>query len=225
MTRGLVERDKVRDLLGRNVSPEVAAELLRRPAALGGEERDATILFTDIRGFTSLGESAQPSELLELLNAYFTELTRVIEDHGGVVDKYIGDAVMAVFGAPVVDSDHAAHAVKCARAIGRVMRAYNESRLQNNLPPLETGIGIATGTVVAGLMGSVSRNNYTVIGDTVNLAARLQDETKSYAVSPVVAGSTVLASGLADWFRPLGEVTVRGKKGAVDIFTFREDRP
>ena len=225
MTRGLVERDKVRDLLGRNVSPEVAAELLRRPAALGGEERDATILFTDIRGFTSLGESARPSELLELLNAYFTELTRVIEEHGGVVDKYIGDAVMAVFGAPVVDSDHAAHAVKCARAIGRVMRAYNESRLQNNLPPLETGIGIATGTVVAGLMGSVSRNNYTVIGDTVNLAARLQDETKSYAVSPVVAGSTVLASGLADCFRPLGEVTVRGKKGAVDIFTFREDRP
>lgn len=225
MTRGLVERDKVRDLLGRNVSPEVAAELLRRPAALGGEEREATILFTDIRGFTSLGESAQPSELLELLNAYFTELTRVIEDHGGVVDKYIGDAVMAVFGAPVVDGDHAAHAVKCARAIGRVMRVYNENRLQKNLPRLETGIGVASGTVVAGLMGSVSRHNYTVIGDTVNLAARLQDETKRFGVSPVVAGSTVLASGLADWFTPLGEVIVRGKKDAVDVFTLREDGP
>jgi adenylate cyclase len=223
MTQGLVERDKVRDLLGRNVSREVASELLRRPAALGGEEREATVLFTDIRGFTALSETAQPSALLGVLNSYFTELSRVIENHGGVVDKYIGDAVMAVFGAPVADPDHALHAAECARAIGRVMRTYNEDRTQNNLPRLDTGVGVATGTVVAGLMGSASRHNYTVIGDTVNLAARLQDETKRFGVSPVIAASTVQACGRPDWFSPLGEVIVRGKKEAVSVFTLHEE--
>ena len=220
MTRGLAERHKVRDLLGRNVSPEIAAELLRRPASLGGEEREVTVLFTDIRGFTALGESAPPSALLELLNSYFTELTRVVEDHGGVVDKYIGDAVMAVFGAPVAYPDHALRAVECARAMGRVMGIFNERRAREHLPRLDTGVGIATGKVVAGLMGSASRNNYTVIGDTVNLAARLQDETKRVRASPVISGATVIACEHGDWFLALGNVQVRGKTEPVPVFTF-----
>lgn len=223
MARGLVERDKVRDLLGRNVSPEVAAELMSRPDALGGEEREVTILFTDIRGFTGLSEAARPSALLDLLNGYFTELTQVIEDHGGVVDKYIGDAVMAVFGAPVADPAHARRAVECARAVRAVMRAYNDRRTREGLPRLDTGLGAATGRVVAGLMGSASRHNYTVIGDPVNLAARLQDETKHFKVDSVLAASTVADSGHADWFAPLGDVVVRGKTESVAVFTLREE--
>lgn len=222
MARGLAERDQVRDLLGKNVSPEVAAELLRRPAALGGEEKIVTILFTDVRGFTGLSEGAPPVELLDTLNEYFTELTRVIEAHGGIVDKYIGDAVMAVFGAPVETADHARRAVECARDLRRVLGAYNASRTASGLPRLDTGMGLATGRVVAGNMGSAARHNYTVIGDTVNLAARLQDETKTFKVDSVIAGSTAVASGHPEWLRPLGAVTVRGKTEAVEVCTLAE---
>jgi adenylate cyclase len=223
MARGLVERDKVRDLLGRNVSPEVAAELLRRPDALGGEEKPVTIMFTDVRGFTGLSEAADPAALLATLNDYFTQLTRVIEAHGGIVDKYIGDAVMAVFGAPVETPDHARRAVACARDVRRVLGAYNAARTAAGLPRLDTGMGLATGRVVAGNMGSAARHNYTVIGDTVNLAARLQDETKTFKVDCVIAGPTAGDCGHADWLRPLGRVTVRGKTEAVEVFTLRED--
>ncbi|MFZ4484403.1 MAG: adenylate/guanylate cyclase domain-containing protein [Chthoniobacterales bacterium] len=219
MARGLAERDRVRDLLGKNVSPEIAAELLRRPAALGGEEKEVTIMFTDVRGFTSLSESAAPTDLLATLNEYFTELTRVIEAHGGIVDKYIGDAVMAVFGVPLATDDHASRAVACARDVRRVLGTYNAARSAAGLPRLDTGIGLASGKVIAGNMGSAARHNYTVIGDTVNLAARLQDETKAYKVDSVIAGSTASACGHADWLRPLGSVTVRGKTEAVEVFT------
>jgi adenylate cyclase len=219
MARGLAERDRVRDLLGKNVSPEIAAELLRRPAALGGEEKEVTIMFTDVRGFTSLSESAAPTDLLATLNEYFTELTRVIEAHGGIVDKYMGDAVMAVFGVPLATDDHASRAVACARDVRRVLGTYNAARSAAGLPRLDTGIGLASGKVIAGNMGSAARHNYTVIGDTVNLAARLQDETKAYKVDSVIAGSTASACGHADWLRPLGSVTVRGKTEAVEVFT------
>ncbi|MBE2179679.1 MAG: adenylate/guanylate cyclase domain-containing protein [Chthoniobacterales bacterium] len=222
MARGLQERDRVRDLLGKNVSPEVAAELMRRPAALGGEEKDVTIMFTDVRGFTGLSEASVPADLLATLNGYFTELTRVIEAHGGIVDKYIGDAVMAVFGAPVETSDHARSAVACAAEIRRVLRAYNAARAEAGQARLDTGMGLASGKVVAGNMGSAARYNYTVIGDTVNLAARLQDETKAFKVDCVIAGSTAARCGHPEWLRPLGEVTVRGKTEAVGVFTLRD---
>ena len=221
MSRGLKERDLVRDLLGRNVSPEIASELMRRPASLGGEEREVTVLFTDIRGFTSLSESSTPTAILEFLNSYFAEVTHVIEAHSGIVDKYIGDAVMAVFGAPVASARHAAQAVECAFALRRALAVFNEKLVESGRKPVGTGMGIATGLVVAGVMGSESRHNYTFLGDTVNLAARLQDETKKFGVDAVVAGSTVEASGLGDFFEPLGSLTVRGKTAAVDVFSLR----
>jgi adenylate cyclase len=221
MARGLEERDRVRDLLGKNVSPEIAAELLRRPAVLGGEEKDVTIMFTDVRGFTSLSESAAPADLLATLNEYFTELTCVIEAHGGIVDKYIGDAVMAVFGVPLATGDHARRAVACAAEVRRVLGAYNAARAAAGLPRLDTGMGLATGKVIAGNMGSAARHNYTVIGDTVNLAARLQDETKTYKVDSVIAARTAAACGHPDWLQPLGQVTVRGKTEAIEVFTLR----
>lgn len=223
MARGLQERDRVRDLLGKNVSPEVAAELLRRPAALGGEEKDVTIMFTDVRGFTGLSEACDPADLLATLNEYFTVLTRVIESHGGIVDKYIGDAVMAVFGAPVETPGHARSAVDCAAGIRRVLREFNTSRSAAGKPRLETGMGLASGRVVAGNMGSVSRYNYTVIGDTVNLASRLQDETKTFKVDCVIAAGTAERCGCGDRLRALGDVTVRGKSESVGVFTLREE--
>jgi adenylate cyclase len=194
---------------------------MRRPASLGGEEREVTVLFTDIRGFTSLSESSTPTAILEFLNSYFAEVTHVIEAHSGIVDKYIGDAVMAVFGAPVASARHAAQAVECAFALRRALAVFNEKLVESGRKPVGTGMGIATGLVVAGVMGSESRHNYTFLGDTVNLAARLQDETKKFGVDAVVAGSTVEASGLGDFFEPLGSLTVRGKTAAVDVFSLR----
>jgi len=219
MAAGLEERDRVRDLLGKNVSREIASELLRRPTALGGEVKEVTVMFTDLRGFTSLSERMPPEQLLDALNEYFTIITRTIEEHGGVVDKYIGDAVMAIFGAPLEAADHPARAVRCAEALQRVLGQYEDERRRANLPPLATGIGLATGAVIAGNMGSESRHNYTVIGDAVNLAARLQDQTKQFKVNCVIAHSTAEASGELDRLRPLGETEVRGKQKPVAVYT------
>jgi len=219
MATGLEERDRVRDLLGKNVSREIASELLRRPTALGGEVREVTVMFTDLRGFTSLSERMPPEQLLDALNEYFTIITRTIEEHGGVVDKYIGDAVMAIFGAPLEAADHPARAVRCAEALQKVLGEYERERRLADLPPLATGIGLATGAVIAGNMGSESRHNYTVIGDAVNLAARLQDQTKQFQVNCVIAHSTAEASGELAQLRPLGETAVRGKQKPVAVYT------
>jgi len=218
MALGLVERDRVRDLLGKHVSPEIAAELLRRPAALGGELREVTVMFTDLRGFTSLSERLEPVDLLDLLNEYFTVITHEIEAHGGVVDKYIGDSVMAVFGAPLDMPDHARKAVECSRALCATAEKFNVERATRDLPPLGTGIGVASGIVIAGNMGSESRHNYTVIGDAVNLAARLQDQTKVFGVPCIIAGTTAALSGLKTALRDLGPIAVRGKAGDVRGF-------
>lgn len=221
MAAGLQERDRVRDLLGRHVSPAVASELMRRPGALGGEEREVTVLFTDIRSFTALSEARSPTDLLDLLNAYFTELSTTVERHGGIVDKYIGDAVMAVFGAPVDCGNHALRAVECARALRAAVRSFNDRCEKAGLPRLETGMGLATGRVVAGVMGSQSRHNYTFIGDTVNLAARLQEETKALGVDCVVAASTAEKAARPGWFVPLAAVGIRGKSAPVAVCALR----
>lgn len=221
MAAGLQERDRVRDLLGRHVSPAVASELMRRPGALGGEEREVTVLFTDIRSFTALSEARSPTDLLDLLNAYFTELSTTVERHGGIVDKYIGDAVMAVFGAPVDCGNHALRAAECARALRAAVRSFNDRCEKAGLPRLETGMGLATGRVVAGVMGSQSRHNYTFIGDTVNLAARLQEETKALGVDCVVAASTAEKAARPGWFVPLAAVGIRGKSAPVAVCALR----
>ncbi len=220
MALGLEERDRVRDLLGKAVSPEIATELLRRPPALGGEEREVTVLFTDLRGFTSLSESVSPTELVTVLNAYFTLITGVIESHGGIVDKYIGDAVMAVFGAPLDRADHAARGVACAHALYAALEQWNAGRTAKGFSPLHTPMGLATGIVVAGNIGSESRHNYTVMGDAANLAARLQDLTKEQGVSCLVSAETAEAARRAGYaFRAMGTLAVRGRSEPMAVFT------
>ena len=150
MSRGLYERDKVRNLLGKVISPQIAEELLNKDIQLGGEERELTVLFTDIRNFTSLSEKRQPAEVLEFLNKYLTQMTTIIDKHGGVVDKYIGDAIMALFGAPLEIKDHAACAVACAIEMTETLKQSNEAFKQQGWPELQMGVGINTGIVVAG---------------------------------------------------------------------------
>ena len=217
MAHGLAEKEKVRDLLGKVVSNEIADELMSKDIELGGEECRVTMLFSDIRGFTSLCEGKSPREILSLLNEYFTALTGVIEANGGVVDKYIGDAIMALFGAPVAHEDAASRAVRTALGMARALDEVNAVFTARGATPIHIGVGINTDEVVVGNMGSQSRLNYTVIGDGVNLASRLEGLTKHYGATVVVSESTRQA---ADEFiyQELDLVRVKGKQEPVRIF-------
>jgi adenylate cyclase len=217
MTRGLAERDTMRDVLGKVASPEIANQLLTGEIALGGEERDATVLFTDIRNFTTLAERLTPTETLALLNEFLTVISAVIERHGGVVDKYLGDGVMAIFGAPVRLANDAQSAIEAAIAIRDEVRTLGRSLAERGLPNPDVGVGVNTSRVIAGNVGSPTRLNYTVLGDGVNLASRLEGLTKRYQVAIVTSERTREGvSGIA--FRELDKVRVRGRSQAVRVF-------
>lgn len=216
MARGLEEKDRVRDLLGKVVSPEIARQLLSKKIELGGEELAATILFSDVRNFTALCENRSPTEILGLVNAYLTKISTAIDAHGGVVDKYIGDAVMALFGVPFAHDDDPARAVNTALDMRSALTELNLELAGRGMPQLGIGIGINTGIVVAGNMGSPTRLNYTVIGDAVNLASRLEALTKRYGVGIIVSETTMAAvPGMV--FRELDKVRVKGKNTPVTI--------
>lgn len=217
MVGGLEEREKIRDIMNKVVSPEIAYELLQHGVTLGGEEREATVLFADIRGFTTLSEQLPPPALIQLLNAYLSRMSRVIEERNGVIDKYIGDEVMAIFGAPLASSDHALRAVLAAVDMLKELQRFNAEEGRN--APLRIGIGIATGPVIAGNVGSPQRLNYTVLGDTVNIASRLQGLTKEYGV-PIIMNEAAyrqVSSILPG--RQLGDVAVRGRQQATVLYT------
>ncbi len=217
MLKGLIERDRVRSLLGKVVSSAIAEELLKKEIELGGEEREVTILFSDLRGFTTLCERHTPQEILSFLNDYFTRISSVIEANGGVVDKYIGDAVMALFGAPLKDEDDAARSVRTALGMRQALIGLNAEFEAKGLPRLSLGVGVNTAMVVAGNMGSTTRLNYTVIGDGVNLASRLEGLSKKYGVEIIVSASTrALAPGFV--YRELDIVRVKGKNEPVGIY-------
>ncbi len=220
MTAGLAERDRVRDLLGKVVSPEIATQLLQSDLKLGGEEREVTILFCDLRDFTGMSEKLAPAEVLALLNRYLDRMSTIIEQHGGVIDKYIGDAIMALFGAPVASPDAPDRAIAAARDMARALDTLNRELAAEGRPVLAFGIGINTGRVVAGNMGSKTRLNYTVIGDGVNLASRLEGLTKdpAYGTPIIVSEATLAAMKVRPPARELGEVKVKGKAVAVKIF-------
>ena len=217
MMKGLAERRQVRSLLGKVVSPAIADELLKKDIELGGEERKVTVLFSDIRNFTSLCEDRAPKEILAFLNTYLTSISDVIEKHHGVIDKYIGDAVMALYGAPIQRTDDEPRAVKSAMEMCSALDAVNIELKKTNKPLLAVGVGINTDIVVAGNMGSKARLNYTVIGDGVNLASRLEGLTKQYGVLIIVSESCKQAC--PDFvFRELDKVRVKGKSEPVTIF-------
>jgi len=220
MTAGLAERDRVRNLLGMVVSPEIATQLLHSDLKLGGEEREVTILFCDLRDFTSFSEKMPPADVLALLNRYLDRMSTIVEQHGGVIDKYIGDAIMALFGAPVAMPDAAARAIAAARAMGDALEELNQQLAAEGRPRLAFGIGINTARVVAGNMGSKTRLNYTVIGDGVNLASRLETQTKEsvHQTAIIVSEATARAAGEESTLRFLGSISVKGKSEPVKTY-------
>ena len=231
MARDLEEREVIRETLGRYVSEEVAEAVLSSAETLqlGGEERVVTVLFSDLRGYSTLSECLSPSEIVTLLNAYLGEMNDVIDDHLGCVIEYLGDAIMAVFGAPNDMPDHAERAVACAVAMRRRFEELNAeweedgfARLwrDHGIEALSARIGIHTGVVVAGNLGSASRMKYAVIGDTVNVAARLEQLNKPLETDILISGEVF--EGLSDELKgraeDMGAHQVKGRQQEVSVY-------
>jgi adenylate cyclase len=215
MVDGLKERDNLRTTFGKYMTSTVMEHLLSGKVVLGGESLRVTILFSDIRSFTTISEKMDPQQLVGLLNEYFTEMVGIVMNEDGVVDKYIGDAIMAVFGAPVPKADDAVNAVRAAVKMRRALRELNERLAARGLPTLRTGIGLHTGEVVAGNIGSERRMEYTVIGDAVNLASRLETSTKDLGVNVLISEDTYALTSHVVEARPVREITVKGRKAPV----------
>jgi adenylate cyclase len=215
MVDGLKERDKLKTTMGKYMTASVMDHLLGGKVALGGETLTVTILFSDIRSFTTISEKMQAQDLVGLLNEYFSEMVGIVMDNDGVVDKYIGDAIMAVFGAPVPKPNDAVHAVTAAVRMRQALAKLNVSLKARGLQTLRTGIGIHTGEVVAGNIGSERRMEYTVIGDAVNLASRLESNTKELGVNVLISEDTYALVKHVVTARPVREITVKGRAKPV----------
>ncbi len=215
MVDGLQERDKLKNTFGKYMTQSVMDHLMSGKVQLGGQTLKVTILFSDIRGFTSISEKMDAQELVGLLNEYFTEMVGIIMEEDGVVDKYIGDAVMAVFGAPVPKPDDAVRAVRAAIRMRQELVKLNERLAARGIPALKTGIGLHTGEVVAGNIGSEKRMEYTVIGDAVNLASRLESNTKELGVNILISEDTYNLVKDTCKAHAVKEITVKGRKQPV----------
>jgi len=215
----------LRDAFSSYLSADLLAQLIKNPEALslGGESKELSILFSDIRSFTTLSESMTPQELIKLLNRYFTPMTNAVLQNGGMLDKYIGDAVMAFFNAPVTIKNHADAACHCALEMIESLDKLNVELAKEGIAPIHIGIGINTAEVVVGNMGSDTRFNYTVIGDGVNLASRLEGLTKNYGIDILISEFTV-AELVGDFiYRKIEPVRVKGKENAVLLYQLMPD--
>ncbi|HMC76646.1 MAG TPA: adenylate/guanylate cyclase domain-containing protein [Vicinamibacterales bacterium] len=221
------EKRKVAKLFGRYVSRDVYAQLMANPdqAELGGRRREMTVLFSDIRGFTTVTERGNPEELVSQLNEYFSRMVEIVFRHKGTVDKFVGDMVMALFSAPLDDPDHANHAVQAAVDMVKELGELNRGWMAKGMTQLDIGIGVNSGDMIAGNIGSSSIMSYTVIGDNVNLGARLESLNKDYKTRIIISEAT--RARLTGDFRtrPLGDVVVKGKSKAVQIFEIEVPAP
>lgn len=218
MVQGLKEKEKVRGVLNKVVSQEIADEILKEDPHLGGEEKEVTVFFADIRSFTSLTENMAPKEVIQLLNGCMTKVSAVIDKYGGVIDKYVGDEVMALFGAPVSKAESSLNAVLCALDIIETLREWNKEREHNNLPKVEMGIGIHKGMVLAGNMGAEDRLNYTVLGSNVNLCSRLCSAAKPMQI--LISKEVYLASHVQEQIKTqkLEDVSLKGFSETIEVY-------
>jgi adenylate cyclase len=214
------ERRRIELLFGQYVPPELVDTMSRNPAHydMQGRSVELTVLFADLRGFTQLSETLPPTELVALMNAFFSEMTDIVRAHGGTLDKYIGDSVMAFWGAPVADPDHAWHAVQAAQAMCARLPALNATFERNGWPALSLGVGINTGTVVVGDLGSRHRRAYTVLGDAVNVASRLQGLGTRLG-QDILLGEATWAQLPPMVCRHLGTQRLRGRRLPVEVYT------
>lgn len=221
MSLGLAERERLKETFGKFINTEIAERAAKGELKLGGENREVTIFFTDLRSFTEVSEKMEPDEIVQFLNEYLEIMVDCVSKTGGTVDKFIGDAIMAVWGAPVKGKspkDDALNAVTTALMMRHSLAWFNQKRLQNNLAPVKMGCGINSGEVVAGQIGSHQRMEYTVIGDTVNLASRIESINKTLSTDIIISEQTY---NLVKEFVKVSEMPsfkIKGKDKPVRLF-------
>ena len=218
MVAGLARERVIRDLFGQYVTPELAEAAIEHRGQLDGQLVTSTVVFIDIRDFTGISESLPATELIRMLNRYFDRMARVIVDAGGLVNKFGGDSLLAVFGSPLNPaSDHADRAVRAVLTLEESLASFNEEQRSMFLPEIMIGVGVASGDVVAGNVGSSAKLEYTVIGDAVNVASRLQAMTKEVGESILFSAETArLATGVAQ-FTSCGALDIRGKSRPLTV--------
>lgn len=221
MGRGLAERERLKDTFGRFINKEIAQKAMKGELKLGGETKNVTIFFSDIRSFTAISEKLEPSEVVEFLNEYMTKMVDCVNKTGGVVDKFIGDALMGVWGAPVSSGSVAKDAFNCVRA-ALMMRddliEFNKTRGGDKKPIIKIGCGINTGPVIAGQIGSEQRMEYTVIGDAVNLASRTESLNKPFCTDILITENTYNLIKDYVLVEEMPSVTVKGKEKPVKMY-------
>lgn len=219
MMLGLKERDFCRSSFDQYVSPEISRKILDDAIAPSGEILDVTILFSDLRNYTGFAEKRSPTAVVEMMNRYFSEMAGVIKNNGGVVLQFIGDEIEAVFGAPQADENHPEHAVAAALEMREALQRLNAERLASGEPEIQHGVGVHSGRVLAGNVGSAERKTYTMLGDTVNLASRLQVLNKKLGTDILISGETRERIVRADFtLRSLGHHSVKGKTESVHVY-------
>jgi adenylate cyclase len=217
-------RDQQRELISKFATKEVADDLLTSGFSLGGKQLDASALFCDIRSFTAITEACEPAETIELLNNYYTLMMDAIGGEGGIVNQIVGDGLMAIFGAPLPREDHRRRAVLAAREMVEMIRLFNDEQpAVDGLGIIEIGIGIASGPVVAGYTGTVHRATYTCVGDTVNIAARLEAHTKVLNRPILINDNTQRGVGDGIALEAEGELQVKGRTEPVTVYSVQVD--
>ena len=214
-------RDQQKELVRRFATREVAEDLDASGFALGGHRVQATVMFSDIRGFTTMSELLPPEETIELLNTYYTLMFDAITGHGGIVNQMIGDGLMAIFGAPLALADPCTSAVRAAQEMLEMVALFNQEPDRAGKPPIRIGVGIASGDVIAGYTGTQRRATYTCVGDTVNLASRLESHTKVVGQPILIDEATRLNLGPEFVLEDKGEVELKGKTKLVRVFSVR----
>jgi adenylate cyclase len=216
-------RDQQRELISKFATKEVADELLTSGFSLGGKYVDASAMFCDIRSFTTIAEGREPAETIELLNDYYTLMMDAISAEGGIVNQIVGDGLMAIFGAPIPREDHPQAAVLAARQMIDLIRLFNEEQAARDKVQIEIGVGIASGRVIAGYTGTLHRATYTCVGDTVNVAARLESHTKVVNRPILIDDGTRrgLDHGIA--LESQGEVLMKGKTEPINVYAVLVD--
>lgn len=218
MAKGLKEKEFIKDTFGKVVDPEVRDYLLKGGISLGGELKEITVMFTDIRGFTSISEKLPPERVVEWLNLYFEKMSTIISEEGGLVNKFIGDAILAIFGAPLPVSNHADRALKAARKMREALIELNQQYERKQLPSVRIGTGIHSGKVLAGNIGSGHRLEYTVIGDTVNIASRIESYCKTADKTILLTEDTKFLLTEKSELHFLEKITVRGREKETPVY-------